>query len=57
MALILDDLNKKLGVPFSRDVIERAVRNGKFGNTCDNRYFLREGVTTKGNKRDLRKAR
>lgn len=57
VAFILEDLKKKLGVPFSRGVVERAIRDGKFGSTCDSRYFLKEGVTTKGSKRDLRKAR
>lgn len=47
VAFILEDLNKKLGVPLSRGVIERAIKDGKCGSTCDSRYFVKEGVTTK----------
>ena len=60
VAIILDDL-RKLGIPCQRKVIDKAIRDGSCGNTCDSRYFLKEGSTAcsiQGQpKSTLRKAR
>ncbi len=44
VALILDDLEKKLGVQCSRAAVEKAVRDNSCGNTSDSRYFLKDGT-------------